>query len=88
MIKLTAKNQLRRFLEDADRVEQKRSPDFSIGAHIALLIRRVEALEAAQGIVTEGGDANAAPGAERLEPGPDRDAPEAPSSTLTRGTAS
>jgi hypothetical protein len=46
MLRLTAKNQLRCLYEDRERVHRGRSPDFSIGQHLELLIRRVAALEA------------------------------------------
>ncbi len=47
MLRLTPKNQAARLAEDAERVRAGRSPDFSVGQHIQLLIDRVETLEAA-----------------------------------------
>lgn len=47
MLKLTPQNQLQRFYEDVERMTAGRKMDFSIGQHVELLIKRMDALEAA-----------------------------------------
>ena len=45
-LRLTPETQKTRFLEDAERIRAKRSPNFSIGDHLLMLMKRCEALEA------------------------------------------
>lgn len=45
-LRLTKETQKARFLEDVERINAGRRPDFSIGDHLLMLMRRVEYLEA------------------------------------------
>lgn len=76
IVKLTAKNQRQLFDDDMRRFRANLSLHYSIGQHVSLLIDRMDALEAAQGMSPGTAETGTGSGPKDGQPGPaTQDAP-------------